>query len=126
MPVPSTDQRRLDLIVPGLNIYEGFPLFCDATILSPLSGSGFARPGTSNKGGALFAAAERKNSQDYIEVTSSGLGKLLCLAAETYGRWNTDCIQLVPLLAREHSRGLNSQIRKGCMLSYQRRWWGLL
>ena len=77
VPVPSTDQRRLDLIVPGLNIYEGLPLFCDTTILSPLSGSGFARPGTSNKGGALFAAAERKNSQDYIEVISSGLGKLL-------------------------------------------------
>ena len=40
------DQRRLDLAVPGLNVYEGLPLFCDATIISLLIGAGKARSGT--------------------------------------------------------------------------------
>ena len=124
--MPSGDQRRLDLIVPGLNVYEGLPLFCDATIVSSLTGCGRARPGTSNRGGRLLEDAERDNNRIYWEVVSTGLGKLLCLGAETYGRWSIDCIQLVPLLAREHSRGLYPQIRRGSQLSFQRRWWGVL
>ena len=118
VPVPSGDQRRLDLIVPGLNVYEGLPLFCDATIVSSLTGCGRARPGISNRGGRLLEDAERDNNRIYWEVASTGLGKLLCLGAETYGRWSTDCIQLVPLLAREHSRGLHPQIRRRSQLSF--------
>ena len=34
-PVPPGDQQRLDLVVPGLNVNRGLPLFCDVTILSP-------------------------------------------------------------------------------------------
>ena len=56
--VDSSDQRRLDLIVRGLNVDRGLPLYCDVTILSPISRSGGARDGTSNRGGALFQAAE--------------------------------------------------------------------
>ena len=37
VPVPPDDLRRLDLIVPGLNVSRGRPLFCDATVLSPLT-----------------------------------------------------------------------------------------
>ena len=35
--VSPDDSRRLDLIVPGLNVDRGRPLFCDATVLSPLA-----------------------------------------------------------------------------------------
>ena len=126
IPIASNNQRRLDLVVPGLAVYEGQPLFCDVTVVSPLSGHGRARAGTSNRGGRLLQDAERDNNNTYAEVTSSGLGKLLCLGVETFGRWGSDCIQLVPLLAREHSRGLHPRIRRGCMLGFQRRWWGIL
>ena len=121
VPVDQSNQRRLDLVVPGLNVYNGLPLFCDTTIVTPITGTGFARSFTSNKGGRLLEDAERENDVNYSEVHSSGLGKLLCLGAEVYGRWSSDCIELVPLLARVHSRGLYSQIRRGSALSYQRR-----
>ena len=98
----------MDLVVPGLNVYNGLPLFCDATIVTPITGIGFARSGTSNRGGRLLEDAERENDENYSEVHSSGLGRLLCLGAEVYGRWSSDCIELVPFLAREHSRGLHS------------------
>ena len=34
VPVPVNDLRRMDLIVPGLNVARGLPLFCDATLRS--------------------------------------------------------------------------------------------
>ena len=49
VPVPADDQRRLDLIVPGLNISRGVPLFCDATVLSVISLKGASSSGVSFK-----------------------------------------------------------------------------
>merc|ERR1711966_374378 len=37
VPIPQSDQRRLDLIVPGLSVDRGLPLFCDVTVLSPIT-----------------------------------------------------------------------------------------
>ena len=126
VPTSPGDLRRLDLVVPGLSVHEGLPLFCDATIVTPISRNGFARPDTSNRVGRLLKEAIRTNANTYPEVTSSGLGKLLCLGAEVFGRWSSDCVELVPLLAREHSRDAHPQIRRGIMLGFQRRWWGIL
>ena len=126
VPVPPDDLRRLDLVVPGLNVHRGLPLFCDITVLSPLSGLGEPRSGTSNRGGSLLEQAERDNNETYNEVISSGLGGLLCLGCEVFGRWGSQCVQLVPVLAREKSRGLHPRIRRGVALSLQQRWWGIL
>ena len=58
IPVSPEDTRRLDLVAPALNVYHGLPLFCDVTVLSPISATGLARPGTSNQGGQLLRNAE--------------------------------------------------------------------
>ena len=47
VPVPPADMRRLDLIVPGLGVDRGLPLFCDVTCVTPITGRGFARSGAS-------------------------------------------------------------------------------
>ena len=124
--VPSWDERRLDLVVPGLSVDRGLPLFCDATIISPIARSGEARAGTSNRGGALLERAERENNITYTEVAGSNLASLQCLSCEVYGRWGRQCVELVPKLARERSRGLARRVRRGAMLMFQRRWWGIL
>ena len=126
IPVPPADQRRLDLVVPGLNVARGLPLFCDVTAISPLSANGRDRPGTSNRGGALLEAARRQNDSTYPEVEESGLGELLCLSAEVFGRWGEQCVKLVPSLARERTRGVHVRLRRGTALLLQRRWWGIL
>ena len=126
VPIPPDDQRRLDIIVPGLNVARGLPLFCDVTVVSPISRSGAPRPGTSNRGGRLLEDAEEDNDQTYSEVISSGLGSLQCLGAEVFGRWAPHCVKLVPALARERTRGLHARVRKGAALGLQHRWWGLL
>ena len=56
----------------------------------------------------------------------TGLGALYCLGCEVYGRWGEQCIKLLPLLARERSRGMHPRLRRGTALSYLTRWSGLI
>ena len=124
--VPSWDNRRLDLVVAGLSVSRGLPLFCDVTILSPITRAGQARAGTSNRGGSLLERAENENNETYHEVVDSSLASLQCLSCEVYGRWGKQCVELVPKLAVERARGLPSRVRRGAALMFQRRWWGIL
>ena len=126
IPVPPGDARRMDLIVPGLNVERGLPLFCDATIMSPISGNGAPRACTSNADGRLLEQAQTDNNNIYEEVHSTGLCALLCLGCEVYGRWGNQCVKLVPELARERTRGLHPRVRRGTALALQHRWWGVL
>ena len=126
VPVPPEDQRRLDLIAPCLNVARGLPLFCDVTILSPITRRGLPRPGTSNRSGGLLEQAERDNNQTYREVTTTGLGALHCLGCEVFGRWGNQALELVPALAREKCRQLPLRIRMGTNMGLLHRWWGLL
>ena len=126
VPVPEDDTRRLDLVVPGLNVARGLPLFCDVTVLSPLSRTGAPRGGTSNQGGRLLVDATHENNITYHEVLDTGLAALYSLGCEVYGRWNETCIKLVPALAREHARGLHPRVRRGAALGFQNRWWSVL
>ena len=105
---------------------RGLPLFCDVTILSPLTHGGQPRSGTSNAGGRLLALAQNENDNTYAAVTASGLGALYCLGFEVFGRWGKQCIELLPLLAREKARDIHPRLRRGTPLAYQQRWAGLV
>ena len=126
VPVHADSGLRMDLVVPGLNVAGGLPLFCDITVVSPLSHNGLPRPGTSNAGGRLLALAQNKNDNTYVDVTRSGLGSLYCLGFEVFGRWGKQSAELIPKLAREKSRGMHPRLRRGLALAYQRRWSGLV
>ena len=126
VPVPSDDLRRLHLLVPGINVARGLQLFCDVTVLSPISRNGAPRGGTSNRGGRLLEDASAANDNNYREVIDSGLGALYCLGCEVFGRWGLPCVDLVSKLAREHARGLHPRIWRGAALGFQTRWWSLL
>ena len=120
--VPPGDTRRLDLVVPGLNVARGLPLFCDGTVLSPLMGTGQARPGASNVGGRLLVQATAENNNTYHEVVSSGLGALYSLGAEVFGRWRPQAVALLVELARGRNRGTH----RSPALGLQHRWAGIL
>ena len=85
--VPENDERRLDLIVPGLNVHRGLPLFINVNVVAPLSATGAPRAGTSNQGGRLLVQAQEDNDGVYHEVLESGLGSLLCLGTRQRGIW---------------------------------------
>ena len=121
VPVPEGDRRRIDLVVPGLNVARGRPLFCDITVISPVTRSGGPRPGTSNSGGNPFVQLERDNDSTYAPVLQSGLGALYLLGHEVYGRMSRQCIEILPQLAREKARGVHVHLRRGTALSYLNR-----
>ena len=92
VPVPQADMRRLDLIVPGFGVDRGLPLFCDVTCVTPITGNGFARSGATTINGAILRDATRDNVANYHEGLESGLGSLLCLGCEVFGRWADDVV----------------------------------
>ena len=100
--------------------------FCDVAFLTPLSATGEPRSGTSKQCGSFLEHATAQNYDTYIEVIAPGLGQLLCLGNEVYGRWSQQCVDLIPALARERCRGLHPRIRRGVALFSQHRGWGLV
>ena len=74
----------------------------------------------------MLEDCERNNDRTYHEVCTSGLGALKCLGAEVYGRMSRQCIELIPELARERSRGLHPRLRKSVAFGLQHRWSGIL
>ena len=124
--VPPDDQRRLDLVVPGTGLHRGVPLLCDATCVTPITGTGLARPGCLTVDGGAVGAATSRCRADYAEVVASPAAHLLCLGVEVVGRWGQDALATVPALARERARGLPARVRRGTQLRLQLRWWGLL
>jgi len=126
VPTPPGDQRRLDLVVPGLGIERGLPLFCDVTCVTPVSANGTARSGCLTIDGGALRGAQRTNDATYPEVERSGLGRLCCLSVETYGRWGADCLRTVKAMAKERTRGLPRRVRRGTELKLLHRWWSIL
>ena len=126
VPVPPGDMRRLDLVVPGLGVDRGLPLFCDVTCVTPITARGFARPGATTINGAMLRDATRDNVATYREVAESGLGSLLCLGCEVFGRWSDDVVRVVPAMAAERARGLPPLVRQGATQALAARWWGVL
>ena len=77
-------------------------------------------------GGCLLARAQRDNDNTYPMVQESGLGALFCLGFEVFGRWGHQCVELLPKLAHQKSRGAHPRLRRGTALAYQQRWAGLI
>ena len=126
VPVPEGDRRRMDLVVSGLGVAQGRPLFCDVTVVSPITRVGRPRPGTSNVGGCVLRTAERGNDATYRPVIETGLAALLCLGHEVYGRMGSQAVQVLPKLAAEKARFVHPRLRRGTALSYLARWSGML
>ena len=124
--VPEGDQSRMDLVVSGLNVARGLPLFADVTVVSPISRQGHPRGGTSNRGGRLLEDAENDNNDNYRAVLDTGLGALYSLGFEVFGKWSRQCVELLPKLAMERARGEHPRLRRGIALAFQQRWSSIL
>ena len=98
------------------------PLFCDVTCATPITGRGFGRSGATTINGAILRDATRDNVANYREVVESGLGSLLCLGCEVFGRWAGDVVRIVPAMAAEKARGLPPLVRRGAMQALAARW----
>ena len=64
----STDQRRIDVLAVGLPVYKGAPLFCDATLRSPVTAKGDPRFHSDEVDGATLAQAVTEKRRRYADV----------------------------------------------------------
>ena len=125
--VPADDNRRMDLLVHGLSIFGGLPLYCDVTCVSPITGAGLASSGClESSGGAVRRAHVACHRHDYPDVASSGVGRLCSLGVEVFGLWDADSLSVVRNAARARCAGLSRRVRLGTNFRLLRRWFGLL
>ena len=88
LPVDLGDARRIDALATGLPLYMKRPLFCDATIRSPLHADGTPHAGAATRGGAVLARAQVDKERKYQDDHESPIAELITLAVELGGLWN--------------------------------------
>jgi len=120
------DNRCIDVLATGLPLYRGKALFCDATLRSPLKGNGCPQPRASKDDGATFKGAVRDKHQKYPELLRSPVAKLLVLACEVGGRWNSDCLDVISKLAEYKAASSPLVLRRSVRMALEARWWSVL
>ena len=85
-PVDPNDNRRIDCLVTGTGPHQGRLLFCDATVRSPLKGTGEPHPRAANTNGAVLRKARQDKERKYEDLAASPLAELVVLACEVGGR----------------------------------------
>ena len=110
----------------GLGARRGLPLFCDVTIVSPLTRNGVTRSGARRADGAVVAAAARRKHGHYSDVGASGVAAFVVLGSEVYGRWGAEAIKLVSELAGLKAQTATPLLRQSARAAWTSRWWGIL
>ena len=110
--VRLADARRIEVVANGLPLWHGSQLAIDATIVSPLTRFGDAHPRADvDPGCALAAAARRKRHQTYPELARARRCRLVVVGVEVGGRFGSEAVQLLRLLARHKAATVPDQQR---------------
>ena len=123
--VPTSDRRRLDLVVYGASPL-GLALCCDATLVSPITGTSTPHPRAEHTPGIALRMAESRKRATYPELQRGGGQRLFDLAVEVGGRWNADSQALVRQLVRVRALRAPPALRAAASTAWTRRWWGML
>ena len=125
--VLPSDQRELDLVVSRLPIYGGKTVLGDATLRSPLTGSGDARPHASSESGATFhgARVDKASAHPELHVPQCRFA-FLVLASEIGGHCSSECHALIKQLANARANLHQESTRTTAKAMYTRRWYAIL
>ena len=83
------DNRRLEVVVDGLLLFNGRQLAVDTTLVSALKGSGEPRRGAADHDGVALREARRVKERTYPElVAPDARARLVVIALEVGGRWS--------------------------------------
>ena len=104
----------------------GRPLFCDATIRSPLHADGTPHEKAATDDGAVLARAQADKERKYHDVHDSPIAELITLAVELGGRWNEAAHGLLRGLAKHKVRNTPLLLRRSAELAWADRWWSML
>ena len=127
LDVPVADARRIEVVANGLPLWHGSQLAVDATIVSPLTRQGQAHPRADvQPGSAVDAAARRKRNNTYPELGHARRCRLVVVGTEVGGRFSTEVVQFLRLLARHRAAAVPRLLRPAAITAWVARWSGLL
>ena len=126
LPVDPTDARRIDILATGLPAYYGRPLFCDATVRSPLTAAGLPHGRAALDDGFVLRTAMADKRRQYGDVFRSRSAELVVLACEVGGRWNEEALSLINTLARNKVANTTPLLRTAAQSAWANRWWSML
>ena len=102
------------------------PLGVDATLVSPLHGTGEPWDRAQVDPGVSLVRAEKAKADTYPELVQSPVALLTTLACEVGGRWSTACHEVVEQLARARARAAPPHLQVAARRAYESRWWAML
>ena len=124
--IVATDGRRLEIVATGLPLHRGVPLGVDVTMVSPLHADGSVWLGAADTAGTAISRAELCKERTYPELVDSTVLRLVTVACETGGRWNSATATLLRDLAYARSRDAPPRLRHSAAVGWQRRWWAMI
>merc|ERR1712110_1351565 len=120
----------MDLVAaPGaraMGARHGRALFCDVTIVFPITRNGDPASGARIRNGASLRRAENRKRNTNHDVLESDVAELLVLGAEVYGRWNKDALDLIRELVALKADEVPGLLRGSAANAWRTRWWNLL
>ena len=126
LPTDPLDGRRIDILATGLTVMHGRPLFCDATVRSPLRADGCPHGRAADEDGFVLHRALVDKLSAYGDVAGCQSAELLVLAVEVGGRWNDTAITLVDVLAWAKVSDSPPLLRRSAHAAWAARWWSML
>ena len=124
LDVPVADTRRIEVVANGLPLWHGSQLAVDATIVSPFTRQGRAHPRAHvQPGSAINAAARRKRNNTHPELRRC---RLVVVGTEVGGRFGTEVVQFLRLLARHRAAAVPRLSRPAANIAWVACWSGLI
>ena len=121
------DGRRLDIVADGLTLWQGAQLAIDATMVSLLRRDGTFRPRAANHDGVVLEATRRRKEATCPELSGeNGRARLVVLAAEVGGRWNSETAQFITALANARAQEVPLVLQGRAQAAWARRWTAIL
>ena len=128
--VPPSDARNVEVVVYGLQMYNGRPLVLDVTMVSPLACNGTPHPRAAVEPGIrMQVRAKHKYEEQYpelVEATQRGIVQFIVLPCEIGGRWGDTWFDLIRALAKEKALSAPKILRRSAEFAWSQRWWNLL
>jgi hypothetical protein len=124
--VSRVDNRRIEVIVNGLPLFQGAQLAVDTTLVSPLTSSSQPRRRQGVFTGAALAQARRSKERTYPELVNAQRCRLIVLAIEIGGGFSSVAATFLRLLARARARDAPATLQQTAAPALVSRWSALL
>jgi hypothetical protein len=124
--ISPLDGRQIEICANGLPLWGGQQLAIDATIVGALRRDGRSQPGASRRDGVQLQVARRRKERAYPELTDAPRCRLVVFATEVGGRWSSEAVLLVQLLAKAKARAAPRLFQKSAELAFYKRWTAIL